>query len=158
MQIYLGVDIGANGGLAWNDSSGKVYAEKMPTTRLGVMNFVRRMGIGDCPIKAVAEAVHAFPGQGVCSVWSFAQQAERILMALAAEGIITIEIPPATWQKKFALGTTLGQLKKIHGTKAKTVWKNILKDLASKLHPDLKVTLATADALLIRHWAQETQI
>ena len=34
-------------------------------------------------------------------------------------------------------------------TESKTEWKNRLKGMAQQLYPDLKVTLATADALLI---------
>ncbi|MDD5060698.1 MAG: hypothetical protein PHN44_00235 [Candidatus Marinimicrobia bacterium] len=50
-------------------------------------------------------------------------------------------IAPRSWQKIHNLYKERGM--------SKTQWKNILKDRAQKLFPNLKVTLSTADALLI---------
>jgi hypothetical protein len=50
-------------------------------------------------------------------------------------------VPPKKWQQ--ALG--LGSAKDL----TKTQWKNKLKNKAQQLYPQIKVTLATADALLI---------
>jgi len=50
-------------------------------------------------------------------------------------------IAPRSWQKVHNLFKAKGM--------SKTQWKNILKDRAQKLFPQLKVTLNTADALLI---------
>ena len=65
-----------------------------------------------------------------------------ILMSL---GIEPKYVPPKTWQKAL-------DLKK--GKMSKTPWKNLLKAKAQELFPNQKVTLATADALLILEFAR----
>jgi hypothetical protein len=50
-------------------------------------------------------------------------------------------ITPQKWQKKLGLGTSKGL--------TPTQWKNKLKAEAQRLFPDIRVTLKTADALLI---------
>lgn len=52
-----------------------------------------------------------------------------------------ILVPPKKWQKVLGLGSATGM--------SKTEWKNKLKQMAQQLYPQLKITLATADALLI---------
>lgn len=55
-------------------------------------------------------------------------------------------VPPRTWQACFGL--------KKDKFMTKTAWKNLLKDKAQKLFPHIKVTLATADALLILEYSK----
>ena len=55
------------------------------------------------------------------------------------------EVRPQVWQKALELGTR----KKM----TSTAWKNKLKGRAQHLNPNIKVTLATADALLILEYA-----
>lgn len=50
-------------------------------------------------------------------------------------------VPPKKWQAALGLGRATGL--------SKTQWKNKLKQRAEQLFPQIKVTLATADALLI---------
>lgn len=51
-------------------------------------------------------------------------------------------VPPKVWQKALGLGAR-GK------DEPKTIWKNKLKNRAEQLYPSIKVTLQTADALLI---------
>lgn len=60
---------------------------------------------------------------------------------LLALGFRLILVRPQKWQKALSLGTSRGM--------TKTQWKNKLKAEAERLYPGIKVTLATADALLI---------
>lgn len=60
---------------------------------------------------------------------------------LTAHGYRIVIVPPKKWQKVLGLGTATGQ--------SKTDWKNKLKQMAQQLYPQVKVTLSTADALLI---------
>ncbi len=56
------------------------------------------------PTFAVVEAVHAFPKQGVCSVWSFSEAtayAKAALCLCAPPGFRAREVPPQTWQGFF---------------------------------------------------------
>jgi hypothetical protein len=51
----------------------------------------------------VMELVHAFPGQGVCSVWSFARAAGVAdgAFALCLPSLILEEVSPQKWQRFF---------------------------------------------------------
>jgi len=72
-------------------------------------------------------------------------QVEGILVAL---GIPIHHVKPQAWQK--ALG--LGHREKTGSPhRDRTKWKNKLKAKAQHLYPEEKVTLDTADALLILH-------
>lgn len=58
------------------------------------------------PDLAVIEAVHAFPGQGVCSVWSFSEStayAKCALCLCAPPGMTAQEVQPEAWQKFYRL-------------------------------------------------------
>ena len=82
------------------------------------------------------------PGQGGMAMFTFGKGLGHLEMALLSLGIKTNEVTPQKWQKHFQLGSS---------TKcaSKTEWKNKLKAKAQQLFPNEKVTLKTADALLI---------
>ena len=83
------------------------------------------------------------PKQGVASVWTFAQNYGTLLGILAALKITRYHVTPYIWQK------TLQCLSKGD--------KNITKRRAQELFPDIKITHATADALLIGKYGLDTQ-
>ena len=72
-----------------------------------------------------------------------------VLWALKVQLVM---VRPAKWQQFFSLG-------KRSGCASDTEWKNKLKAEAQRRFPDLKVTLKTADALLICDyaWRQENK-
>jgi hypothetical protein len=70
-----------------------------------------------------------------------AQSFGRIEGVLAAFKVPIVTITPQAWQKAHGLGT--------RGEMTTTQWKNKLKARAQSLYPEERVTLATADALLI---------
>lgn len=67
-------------------------------------------------------------------------------MALCAAGVRRVLVPAATWQAAIGVQKRAGRKKQ--------EWKNSLKDMAQSLFPEIKVTLATADALLIAHYCR----
>ncbi len=67
-----------------------------------------------------------------------------MLMAL---GYRVVRVPPQKWQKALGLGNSRGM--------SRTAWKNKLKQRAEELFPGIKVTLATADALLMLEAARK---
>lgn len=77
--------------------------------------------------------------RGVTSTWTFALNYGAIKQALADHKIPFEEVTPQAWQK--AMG--------IVKTKEKRDHKNNLKAKAQNLYPEQRVTLETADALLI---------
>ncbi len=98
----------------------------------------------DRPAKAIIERVHAMPGQGVTSMFTFGQGYGSLRMALIASGIPFEEVTPQRWQKEMAC-LTQGD-------------KNVSKAKAQQLFPTVKVTHAISDALLIAEWNRRSNI
>lgn len=138
----LGVDPGANGGIAWI-TGGKACVERMPDTLQDLWELLcdihpNRLCEKQPPIKAYIEQVHSSPQMGVKSAFTFGNGFGHLEMALTAAGIPFERVRPQVWQK--ALGCmTKGD-------------KNVSKRKAQELFPDRKITHATADALLIAHY------
>lgn len=142
-EITIGVDPGANGGIAWI-TDGKACVEKMPDTLQDLWELIRditnhpRSSLDGRKYKAYIEQVSSSPQMGVVSAFSFGRGYGNLEMALTAAGIPFERVRPQVWQK--ALGCmTKGD-------------KNVSKRKAQELFPDRKVTHATADALLIAYY------
>tara|TARA_R110002020_G_scaffold15153_1_gene54084 strand:- start:178 stop:633 length:456 start_codon:yes stop_codon:yes gene_type:complete len=97
---------------------------------------------------AVIESVHAMPGQGVSSTFKFGESFGMLLGILTALEIPFTRVTPAAWCKE--LGLKKGK------EESNTDWKNRHKQLAQELFPDINVTHATADALLIAEYCRRT--
>ena len=142
-ETIIGVDPGANGGIAWI-TDGKACVEKMPDTLQDLWELIRditnhpRSSLDGRKYKAYIEQVSSSPQMGVVSAFSFGRGYGNLEMALTAAGVPFERVRPQVWQK--ALGCmTKGD-------------KNVSKRKAQELFPDRKVTHATADALLIAYY------
>jgi Holliday junction resolvasome RuvABC endonuclease subunit len=138
-MITIGIDPGKNGGIAWI-SDGKPCVEKMPDTLKDLWEIIDAIRGGHYRIcneecKAYLEQVHSSPQMGVVSAFSFGNGYGHLEMALTAAGIPFERVRPQVWQK------AMGCMSKGE--------KNVTKRKAQELYPQLKVTHATADALLI---------
>ena len=134
-MTIIGIDPGTNGGIAWI-TDGKPCVEKMPDTLQDLWELLRDIDIASeeyC--HAYIEQVHSSPQMGVKSAFTFGNGFGHLEMALTAAGIPFTRIRPQVWQKEIGC-MTKGD-------------KNITKRKAQELFPSLKVTHATADALLI---------
>lgn len=148
MKIIIGIDPGKNGGIAWQ-ANGPQDARKMPETLQDLWQLISDIA-GIVPLstrhlecKAYIEQVHSSPQMGVKSAFTFGNGFGHIEMALTAAGIPFERIRPQVWQK--ALGClTKGD-------------KNVSKRRAQELFPALKITHATADALLIAEYGRRIQ-
>lgn len=136
MTIVLGIDPGQSGGLAWIGLGGVLVGHKMPATERDVWQLLHER-VTDF---AVIERVHSMPKQGVASSFKFGQSYGFLRGCLIASGIPFEEVTPQAWQKE------LGCLSKGD--------KNVTKRRAQQLFPSLKVTHATADALLLAEFAR----
>lgn len=144
-MLIIGIDPGASGGIAWIQD-GKPCVEKMPETMADLWELIselyehthQRSGLFSC--KAYIEQVYSSPQMGVKSAFSFGQSFGQLEMALTAASIPFERITPQKWQK--AMGCmTKGD-------------KNVSKRRAQELFPDLKITHATADAILIAEYGK----
>ena len=133
----IGIDPGKSGGIAWI-TDGSPCVEKMPETLQDLWELIDEISCANQEtgsVKAYIEAVHSSPQMGVTSAFTFGQGFGHLEMALTAAGIPFERVSPQKWQK--ALGClTKGD-------------KNVSKRRAQELFPSMKVTHATADALLI---------
>ena len=91
--------------------------------------------------KAYIEKVHSMPAQGVVSSFKFGRSYGFLRGLLIALKIPFEEVTPQRWQKEFVTKRTK--------TESRTDHKNKLKGKAQQLFPQIKVTLAIADAMLI---------
>ena len=141
MKLHIGIDPGLSGGIAFIPATGTPWAHKMPETDKDLMELFRD-SISLATPKALIELVHSSPQMGVKSAFTFGEGYGRLQMALTALGIPYERIRPAMWQK--AIGClTKGD-------------KNVSKRKAQELFPDIKVTHAIADALLIAEYNRRT--
>lgn len=146
-RLYMGIDPGANGGIAWLDAEGRlVEVVKMPPTPSDVLAALgSHQGVTAC----LMEKVGGIPGQGAAASFSFGKGYGELTMALLALGVPTTIVTPQKWQKHLCLSGKKGE--------AKTAHKNRIKAWAQLRFPGMKVTLWAADALAIATYAYETR-
>ncbi len=140
----LGIDPGKSGGVAVV-GDGFAEAAKLAATERDTWDQIR-MAAGSCEF-AYIEKVHAFPGQGVSSTFKFGQSYGFLRACLIGAGIPFEAVTPQKWQRSLSC-LTKGD-------------KNITKAKAQELFPffrtfagGLKITHATADALLIAEYGR----
>ena len=139
-MIYVGLDPGVNGGIAALDREGHiVMVTKIPGTDLEIFQCVNDLSTHG-GARACLEKVSAYPQMGVTSAFTFGRGFGKLLMALAAAGIPYDLIRPQDWQS--TMGCRTG------GD------KNISKQRAQALFPNVKCTHAISDALLIAEFCR----
>lgn len=140
MDAVIGIDPGKSGGIAYL-SIGQELAYKMPETERDIYDLIIKLSkLEPNPKRIYIEKVHAMPGQGVTSMFSFGQNYGFLRACLIASEVPFEEIRPAQWQN-------------LLGCKTKGN-KNVTKSKAQQLFPDIKITHAIADALLIAEYGR----
>ena len=139
-HVWCGVDPGRSGAIAFVPERSRAWCVKLSEPLDVICDAITdAQTLGT--LTAVLEKVHSSPQMGVKSAFSFGQsygQCEAMLTALC---VPITRVSPQRWQKD------LGCLTKGD--------KNVTKQMAVELFPDLKVTHATADALLLGKWGWE---
>lgn len=96
-MIWIGIDPGANGGIAAVTDKGAAWAKPYSNEELkGLAEFAPRGGIKFC-----VEEVHAMPGQGVTSMFTFGKRFGYILGVLEANMMPYDLVTPQAWKKEF---------------------------------------------------------
>lgn len=133
---YIGIDPGASGGIALLDADGdSIYVEKFGDTQHDIAEqFNRYIRATERPF-AFIERVHSMPKQGVASSFKFGESYGFLKGLLVGLAIPFDDVTPQKWQKLMRC-MTRGD-------------KNVSKAKAQQLFPGLRITHATADALLI---------
>jgi len=145
-RVFIGIDPGIKGGIAfiYNDS---YYVQPTPSTVAGMADeliTLKHMG-PNLSMYCAIELVHSFPGQGVASTFKFGMNYGEWLGILATLKIPYIQVTPHKWMKHY------GSM-----PKDKKDRKNHIKHLAQQRFPDVDITLATSDAMLIANYMRET--
>ncbi len=177
-SVLLAIDPGASGGIAIL-GGGSVGAEAyaMPATPKDVCDLITVAKVSaemnELPIKCYMEEVGGFAGVGQpgSAMFNFGRGFGNLEGFLIAHGIVFELVRPQRWQKgvglnfppvhKGAYDPTMSHSEKVAEKKRVTNLnsarkrdnKNRMKEMAQRLYPEIKVTLATADALLILHYA-----
>jgi hypothetical protein len=155
----IAIDPGQSGGIAFLSQQGDAGAFKMPDTdreisdvlcpdlrpSLTSTRFPLLMGeTVQRPRVVYLESIVKFAGTNMpgSSGIVYGDSCGFVRGVLTAFDYRIVLAPPKTWQKALGLGSR-------NSHPSRTAWKNHLKNRAQQLFPNVKVTLNTADALLI---------
>lgn len=141
MKLFIGVDPGLSGGLAMVGDKGVVEVTKMPGTERDLLDVLKDWRYS-LDVHATLEFVRSSPQMGVASAFKFGVGYGGLRMALVATGIPFDEVTPQKWQKVMQCRSG-GD-------------KNVTKRRAQELFPEVKVTHAIADALLLAEYGRRT--
>lgn len=149
MKTIVAIDPGASGGIAFQHGDGKAACMPMPETEGDILDILRTIKNESAfeetePVAFVEEvggytAGNPAPGS---AMFNFGRGFGFILGVLQSHKYRVELVRPQKWQQPLGIG-------KASGCAKKTEWKGKLKEKAQQLYPHLKVTLKTADALLI---------
>ena len=147
-RVFIGIDPGKTGGIAviFND---KYCVKQCPNTVAEMADELILLNDNDMAPDiskyAIIEQVHSFPGNSGRSMFTFGQGYGQWLGILSTLKIPYIQVTPHKWMKHYPAVP-----------KNKKDRKNHLKHLAQQRFPDVKITLATADAMLLANYLRET--
>ena len=149
-RAFIGIDPGSNGGMAAIKEMiiGHPNIEVYSFSKMTMDDLSLELERLECyyVAHALIELVHAMPGQGVTSMFNFGHNFGMLEGLLIGAGIPYDRVTPQKWQKEFGLYRLPDE--------TKTAKKNRHKVLAKELFPDLNITHATADALLIAEYCR----
>ena len=140
---FIGIDPGQSGGIATVTDNGTAECWKMPDTERDTCDLLASLFLGNIS-RVMIEAVHSMPKQGVASSFKFGRSLGFLRGLVIALKFPFEDVSPMKWQK------TLGCLTKGD--------KNVSKRKAQELFPELKITHATADALLLAEYGRRTYL
>jgi len=148
MEGIIAIDPGAGGALAFiTDASDFSEAYKCPSTTRE-MFAVYNHCISTCYIDGlkptvIIEKVWAFPTDARSNAFNFGVNYGKWLGIIASSNLEPILITPKKWQEAYQ-----------PLSKDKPSRKRELKQIASEMFPEIRVTLYNCDALLIGAWAK----
>lgn len=147
VRHHVGIDPGVSGAVVLLSDQGRKVEKVLNAATLGDrVSFLRSVPRG-LVFAAVEEVPTAIFGAGKSSCSKLYGSYRELLAVLLTLGLRHETVRPVVWQR----GVGVSARKK---GETNTAWKNRLKAKAQALFPSEKVTLATADALLIAEYAR----
>lgn len=155
-MIYIGIDPGKTGGISVllpeEFVEPRVRIFPMPPTEKGISEIFKDIvdpgNSSPTKIQALIEQVHAFPGQGVTSMFTFGQGYGFLRGCLVSFGIPFIEVTPQKWMGYFGFKKEKSELPK--------EYKKRILQKAQNMFPNSSVALSTADSLMIAEYLRQT--
>lgn len=110
--LYLGIDLGVNGGLVGIKSGSIVYKSVMPRVEkeidmTAIKDIFEWLILEHGRVIACFEVVNAMPGQGVTAMFSFGKTAGRVEGLCVGLGIPFHRVLPRIWQKELWEGVSI---------------------------------------------------
>lgn len=101
--MIIAIDPGQTGCIAWY-FDGKIKFQKMPDTEEGIVELIRSIVDENTTAKLSSpicylEQVHAMPGQGVSSTFTFGQGYGFLRGVLLTLDIPVVDVSPQKWMK-----------------------------------------------------------
>jgi hypothetical protein len=149
--IIFGTDPGSSGSISALDDTGVnpvvLGTIKADSSYRDLYDFVVEiMNHGDSA-HAYLEKVSASPGAGVSGMFNFGENYGALQMLFTAHHIPFDRVQPLKWQR--AMGCARPKTGKGEQKESQTEHKNRTKTRAQELFPEITVTHANADSLLI---------
>lgn len=151
-MLFIGIDPGKTGAVAIISARSK--GGKLDTRHWSAEVFdwsqdvMLQLPMPGMDCLATLEAVHAFPGQGVCSSFNFGTSYGWWLGVLDSWGYKYKTVSPVKWKRNLGL---IGKDKNASLALAQALYPEIANKLARKKDH------GRAEALLIAHFAMKTQ-
>lgn len=151
-MIYIGIDPGKDGGIAWIHPGGFAEAHRMPPTERDAADLLGLLSARKS--RAALEKVGPMRGpdgrkQGVASAFTFGCGYGFLRGCLTCMEIPFDNVLPIQWQGEFGLAR-----KKYAKPSDK---KNAHKQMAQQIFPSIHITHALADALLIAEYLRRRE-
>lgn len=148
-MVFIGLDPGVGGGIAFIIPAPIVKCIKMPATQKDIWQWlVYAKKEGNDATFAIIEKVNTgFPGTSKSAMAKLYGSYKELTMVLSFLGIPFLEVTSSKWQTGLEIPSRTA-------TENRTHWKNRLKAKAQQLFPGVNVTLHTADALLIAYYCR----
>ena len=146
MKIYIGIDPGKSGAIAFVPETGKPWTVKCSETDKDISDAfleIEHEELYAC-IEKVGPGVFGAGKMGSKSAFTFGASFGGLLMLLTCHGVRFNRVLPRTWQTAMQCMTG-GD-------------KNVSKRRAQELFQEIKITHAIADALLIAEYARRTNL
>lgn len=156
-RLIIAIDPGLKGGWAsWDYTQGALRTESYNSdTHANLVTMLGPQTPNTRERVAYIEKVHASPQMGVSSAFTFGGNAKCWGLAMELTCNHIVHVAPQVWQKPLQL-----ERDAVFGETVKERYKrrkDALKKLAQDRWPQVKVTLGTADALLLLHYAMEQE-
>lgn len=139
---YMGVDPGGSGSICVVNMSAfpVLHMPLKNATDHDIKEMLEMVKGNGHPIYCAFEKVHAMPKQGVSSTFKFGQSFGALIAHITWAGAKYEMVPPRKWQSAMSC---------LSGGD-----KNVTKRKAQELFPEVRITHAIADGLLLAEYAR----